>query len=77
MDKIIKNNFLTKIDYRINTFLDNFFDLSLQDYFYSKPNPKLLPPKSLEEDMKELSSLEFSIQSLYKIALWFSSMAFK
>tara|TARA_B100002019_G_C21272817_1_gene603389 strand:- start:3527 stop:5407 length:1881 start_codon:yes stop_codon:yes gene_type:complete len=65
LDKIIKNNFLTKIDYRINTFLDNFFDLSLQDYFYSKPNPKLLPSKSLEEDMKELSSLEFSIQSLY------------
>ena len=32
LDKIIKNNFLTKIDYRINI-LDNFFDLSFMIIF--------------------------------------------
>jgi len=65
IDKILKNNFLTKIDYKINTFVDNFFELQKPNFTYSEPNLNINPPNFLKEDLIQLQTFDFSFQSLY------------
>ena len=65
IDKILKNNFLTKIDYKINTFVDNFFELQNPNFTYSEPNLNINPPNFLKDDLIQLQKFDFSFQSLY------------
>ena len=65
IDKILKNNFLTKIDYKINTFVDNFYELQKPNFTYSEPNLNINPPNFLKEDLIQLQKFDFSFQSLY------------
>ncbi len=65
IDKILKNNFLTKIDYKINPFVDNFFELQNPNFTYSEPNLNINPPNFLKDDLIQLQKFDFSFQSLY------------
>ena len=65
IDKILKNNFLTKIDYKINTFVDNFYELQKPNFTYSEPDLNINPPNFLKEDLIQLQKFDFSFQSLY------------
>lgn len=65
LDNILKKNYLTKLDYNINTFVDNFFDIENSNFVYANPKADLQASQSILDDLINLKNFDFSFQSLY------------
>lgn len=65
LDRIINQNYLTKIDSYINTNLNSFFEVEKLTKIYSDYKIEIPKPPALLEDLKNLSYFDFAFQTLY------------